>query len=107
MVAKGAVGAVEAWPLRAEVLATLSLALDLGLGQPMEHMLRSAIIACGLADRVGLDSEQRAVVYYCDRLAWIGCHADSHEVSAVSVMTSATAPRPTTLTSPACRCCVS
>jgi hypothetical protein len=26
---------------RAEVLAALSLAIDLGLGQPMDHMLRS------------------------------------------------------------------
>jgi HD-GYP domain-containing protein (c-di-GMP phosphodiesterase class II) len=83
VVALGAAGAAEGRPRRAEVIAALSLALDLGLGQPMEHMLRSAIIACRLADRVGLQSEQRAVVYYCDLLAWIGCHADSYEVSAV------------------------
>jgi hypothetical protein len=49
----------------------------------MEHMLRSAIIACRLADLVGLEPERRAVVYYSELLAWIGCHADSHEVSAV------------------------
>jgi HD-GYP domain-containing protein (c-di-GMP phosphodiesterase class II) len=83
VVQQGAGGAVQAQPGRAEVVAALSLALDLGLGQPMEHMLRSAIIACRLADRVGLDTGQRAVVYYCDLLAWIGCHADSFEVSAV------------------------
>lgn len=83
VVQQGAVGAVQAQPRRAEVVAALSLALDLGLGQPMEHMLRSAIIACRLADRVGLDTGQRAVVYYCDLLAWIGCHADSFEVSAI------------------------
>ncbi len=38
-------------PRRAEVLAALSLAIDLGLGQPMEHMLRSALIATRLAGR--------------------------------------------------------
>src|SRR5436853_129404 len=41
-------------PRRAEVLAALSLAIDLGLGQPMEHMLRSALIATRLAERLGL-----------------------------------------------------
>jgi len=70
-------------PRRAEVVAALSLALALGLGQPMEHMLRSSIIACRLADAVGLDAGQRAVVFYSDLLAWIGCHADSYEISAL------------------------
>lgn len=70
-------------PRRAEVVAALSLALDLGLGQPMEHMLRSSIIACRLATLLGLDAQQRGVVYYGDLLAWIGCHADSPEISAL------------------------
>jgi HD-GYP domain-containing protein (c-di-GMP phosphodiesterase class II) len=63
------------------VLAALSLAIDLGLGQPMEHMLRSALIATELADRMGLDDHQRGVVYYANLVAWIGCHADSHELA--------------------------
>lgn len=66
-------------PRRVEVLAGLSVAIDLGLGQPAEHMLRSAVIACGLADRLGLDAEQKATVYYTTLLMWIGCHADSQE----------------------------
>ncbi|WP_457207494.1 HD domain-containing phosphohydrolase [Nocardioides sp. P5_C9_2] len=66
-------------PRRVEVLAGLSVAIDLGLGQPAEHMLRSSVIACGLADRLGLDREQRATVYYTTLLMWIGCHADSQE----------------------------
>jgi len=70
-------------PRRAEVLAALSLGIDLGLGQPMEHMLRAAVIATRLADVLGLDAEQRAVVYYADLVAWIGCHADSPELSVV------------------------
>ncbi len=68
-------------PRRAEVLATLSLALDLGLGQPMEHMLRSSIIAARVAGILGLDAAQRGVVYYGGLLAWIGCQADSPEVA--------------------------
>ncbi|MYR05293.1 HD domain-containing protein [Gordonia sp. SID5947] len=66
-------------PRRVEVLAGLSVAIDLGLGQPAEHMLRSAVIACRLADRLGLDRAQRATTYYATLLMWIGCHADSHE----------------------------
>jgi HD-GYP domain-containing protein (c-di-GMP phosphodiesterase class II) len=66
-------------PTRAEVLAALSVAIDLGLGQPAEHMLRSALIATRLADRLGLSPEQRDCVYYTTLIMWIGCHADSHE----------------------------
>lgn len=68
-------------PRRAEVLAALSLAIDLGLGQPMEHMLRSALIATRLADQLGLDDTQQGTAFYANLVAWIGCHADSHELS--------------------------
>jgi HD-GYP domain-containing protein (c-di-GMP phosphodiesterase class II) len=68
---------------KAELLAAISLAIDLGLGQPMEHMLRSSLIATGIAERMGLDDQQRATVYYANLLGWIGCHADSHELSAL------------------------
>lgn len=70
-------------PRRAELLAALSLAIDLGLGQPMEHMLRSAVLAGRIAERMGLDARQQAVVYYANLVAWIGCHADSHELAQV------------------------
>lgn len=66
-------------PTRAELLAALSLAVDLGLGQPGEHMLRSALIATRLADRLGLTGPDRDAVYYTTLIMWIGCHADSHE----------------------------
>lgn len=66
-------------PRRVEVLAGLSLAIDLGLGQPAEHMLRSTVIACRIADRLGLSAAQRATVYYSTLVMWIGCHADSPE----------------------------
>ncbi len=70
-------------PRRAEVLAALSLALDLGLGQPMEHMLRAAVIATRMADRIGMDATERGVVYYAELVSWIGCQADSPELSAL------------------------
>lgn len=64
---------------RTEVLAALSLAIDLGLGQPMDHMLRSAAMGLRLAERVGLDERDRETVFYTGLVMWIGCHADSHE----------------------------
>lgn len=66
-------------PTRAELLAALSVAIDLGLGQPAEHMLRAALIATRLADRLGLSKQQRDSAYYTTLIMWIGCHADSHE----------------------------
>lgn len=66
-------------PSGAELLAALSIAIDLGLGQPAEHMLRSAVIATRVADRLGLDRAQRDCCYYTALIMWIGCHADSHE----------------------------
>ena len=66
-------------PSRAELLAALSVAVDLGLGQPGEHMLRSALIATRLADRLGLTRTERDCIYYTTLIMWIGCHADSHE----------------------------
>jgi HD-GYP domain-containing protein (c-di-GMP phosphodiesterase class II) len=63
----------------AELLATLSLGTDLGMGQPMEHVMRQSLIALRLAERLGLDESGRGVVYYVGLLAWIGCHVDAYE----------------------------
>src|SRR3954465_16021682 len=63
----------------AEIVAALSLGIDLGFGQPMEHVLRQCLIALRLAERVGLDDEERAVVYYAALLVNVGCHTDAHE----------------------------
>jgi HD-GYP domain-containing protein (c-di-GMP phosphodiesterase class II) len=63
----------------AELVAALSLGVDLGFGQPMEHVLRQCLIALRLAERIGLDDEQRSVVYYTALLVNVGCHSDAHE----------------------------
>ena len=63
----------------AELVAALSLGIDLGFGQPMEHVLRQCLIALRLAERVGLDDGDRAVVYYTALLVNVGCHTDAHE----------------------------
>jgi HD-GYP domain-containing protein (c-di-GMP phosphodiesterase class II) len=66
-----------------ELVAAFSLATDLGLGQPMEHVLRSWRIAARLGDRIGVDSAERGALYYVTTLAWVGCVADTPEVAAV------------------------
>jgi HD-GYP domain-containing protein (c-di-GMP phosphodiesterase class II) len=63
----------------AELVAALSLGIDLGFGQPMEHVLRQCLIALRLADRVNLDVAARTDVYYTALLINVGCHADAHE----------------------------
>jgi HD-GYP domain-containing protein (c-di-GMP phosphodiesterase class II) len=63
----------------AELLAALSLGIDLGFGQPMEHVLRQCLIAVRVADRAGLNERDRAAVYYSALLVNVGCHADAHE----------------------------
>jgi HD-GYP domain-containing protein (c-di-GMP phosphodiesterase class II)/DNA-binding CsgD family transcriptional regulator len=63
----------------AELVAALSLGVDLGFGQPMEHVLRECIIALRLADRLGLEEAERSTVYYTALLVNVGCHADAHE----------------------------
>jgi HD-GYP domain-containing protein (c-di-GMP phosphodiesterase class II) len=63
----------------AELVAALSLGVDLGFGQPMEHVLRQCLIALRLAERQGLTDEERAAVYYTALLINVGCHTDAHE----------------------------
>jgi HD-GYP domain-containing protein (c-di-GMP phosphodiesterase class II) len=63
----------------AEVLAALSLGIDLGFGQPMEHVLRQCRIAMRLCDQLETDHETRAATYYSALLVNVGCHTDAHE----------------------------
>jgi HD-GYP domain-containing protein (c-di-GMP phosphodiesterase class II) len=63
----------------AELVAALSLGVDLGFGQPMEHVLRQCLIALRLAERIGIDEQARAAVYYTALLINVGCHSDAHE----------------------------
>lgn len=52
-------------PVRlAELLASLSLALDLGLGQPMEHLLRSCLLAMRFGRALDLPEHELVDVYW-------------------------------------------
>ena len=66
-----------------EVLVALSLATDLGFGQPPEHMLRSARIGLRLGERLGLSSPQLATLYDVSVLTYVGCPVYGNETSAL------------------------
>ncbi len=63
-----------------ELVAVLSFSSDLGVGQPMEHVLRSCLIALRLADRLGLDEAGRAETYWVTLLATV-CTGESFELA--------------------------
>jgi len=76
---RDATGGADSSVRLAEIVAMLSLATDLGYGQPMEHVQRSCMLALKLSDLLGLDEGERAAVYYVGLLACVGCFADAHE----------------------------
>jgi HD-GYP domain-containing protein (c-di-GMP phosphodiesterase class II) len=64
----------------AELVAALSLATDLGLGQPQQHIIRQTLIAMRMAELEGLTDDERTAIFYVSLLAWVGCVADAHEM---------------------------
>jgi HD-GYP domain-containing protein (c-di-GMP phosphodiesterase class II) len=69
-------------PVRlSELVATLSLVSDLGMGHPMERVLRQTVIAMRLATAGGVDEKIGAATYYTSLLTWVGCAADTSELA--------------------------
>ena len=62
----------------AELMAALSLATNLGMGQPLEQALRTCLIAIELAERMGLAQDEISDVFYVSLLRFLGCTADAH-----------------------------
>jgi len=46
----------EDGPRLSEIVAALSLACDLGMGQPMEHSLRTSLLSASFGEALGLAS---------------------------------------------------
>jgi HD-GYP domain-containing protein (c-di-GMP phosphodiesterase class II) len=69
-------------PIRAaEVVAALSIATDLGTGQPLEHALRTAVFAVRLGELAGASAEELADTYYVALLHASGCTSNGHEAA--------------------------
>ncbi len=68
----------------ADLTIGLSLASDLGTGQPMEHGLRTCWLSLAVADALGLDAASRSCVYYVALLRFVGCTSDASETAALA-----------------------
>ena len=68
-------------PRLAELIASLSLAIDLEVGQPLEHVMRAALVAVRLGEAQGLGEAELADVYYLALLAYVGCTAEAHVIA--------------------------
>ena len=59
----------------AEIIAAISMATDLAVGFPLEHGLRSCVIAARLCDRLDVDRETASQAYFLSLLFYVGCNA--------------------------------
>lgn len=62
----------------AELVAALSLATDLGMGQPLEYALSVCVLSVRLGEALGLDERELREVYYLALLRHIGCNAETY-----------------------------
>lgn len=67
----------------AELLASVSLATDLGTGQPLGHALRTCVLATALARALGADAEAVRTVHHATLLRFLGCTSDAAETAAL------------------------
>src|SRR5436190_19337940 len=65
----------------AELVGALSTATDLGTGQPLEHALRTAVLAVRLGELAGASAEELADAYYVALLHASGCTSNGHEAA--------------------------
>jgi HD-GYP domain-containing protein (c-di-GMP phosphodiesterase class II) len=71
-------------PVRtAELIATLCLATDLGMGFPFEHGLHTTLIAMRLTRKLGIDRESARETYYACLLSHAGCTTEAHVAAEV------------------------
>src|SRR5204863_3385196 len=69
-------------PVRAaELIGALSIATDLGTAQPLEHALRSAVLAVRLGELAGASSADLSDTYYVALLHASGCTSNGHEAT--------------------------
>ena len=69
----------EARVRAAEVIGAMSIATDLGTGQPLEHALRTAILAVRLGEFAELAPPELVDAYYISLLHSFGCTSDATE----------------------------
>ena len=64
---------------RCEIVASLSLAADIGMGQPSGQSLRTCLLALGVAREMSLGEQDRQDVFYLSLLRFVGCNAHAEQ----------------------------
>ncbi|HEX5696478.1 MAG TPA: HD domain-containing phosphohydrolase, partial [Acidimicrobiia bacterium] len=64
-----------------ELLASLSLATDLGTGQPLGHGLRTCLLSVAIAGELGCGPDQVRWVQQVSLLRFLGCTADAADTA--------------------------
>jgi HD-GYP domain-containing protein (c-di-GMP phosphodiesterase class II) len=75
--------AIDSGVRLAELMAALSIATDLGMGQPLESALCSCVVAMRLGDALNVDDQVLHDVYYQALLRYIGCNAETDVMAAL------------------------
>src|SRR3954464_11161315 len=68
----------------AELVGVLAMATDLGLGLPLEHTVRTCLLAMALGRRAGPSRPELTDLYYLTLLRMLGCTADSDYAAQIS-----------------------
>lgn len=66
-------------------MAALSLATDLGMGQPLEYALGVCVLAVRLGEALGLGESELREVYCLALLRHIGCNAERNLVCKANI----------------------
>ncbi|HEX6300803.1 MAG TPA: HD domain-containing phosphohydrolase [Acidimicrobiia bacterium] len=61
----------------AEIVASLCLATDIGMGFPFEHGFHATLMAMRLADLMHVDEETKRHTYYACLMTYMGCTTDA------------------------------
>ncbi len=67
----------------AELISSMCLATDLGMGFPFEHGLQATLVTMRLCDALGVDDETRSRTYHASLLMYVGCTVDEVERSSI------------------------
>jgi len=77
----GETGGVGARLRLIELMASLSMATDASTGQPLEHALRTCLLAVRAADALGIGPAEQTIVMYTTLLRFLGCTSDASETA--------------------------
>jgi HD-GYP domain-containing protein (c-di-GMP phosphodiesterase class II) len=74
----------ESTPLSlAEVMAAMSIAVDIGMGQPLEQGLGVCLLAVRFGEVLGLDDDDRQAIFEIALLRHIGCTAETVDFASI------------------------